>query len=239
MAQACFLFHHPCWEQRAEGKGLHMADHLGDCLRTQSPLFPPTPSRLGGIFNADVVFSASARRRMSLQSHCCSPVHTQKGQVPTHSAKFAICFTASTAPGSGSSSMKKFLDSQMLMAFSCEGKESCYCTGLLATLFLARASSPPFPRTEDGDSEKGGRAGSGPLLQTRLASVGAFVSHLPTCTRPIQFRSEMLWSRLGFACAAPDTEGAARSFKANHMRLPRTEPNPRSASGGAFPRGSG
>lgn len=57
---------------------------------------------------------------------CPSP-HAM-GRFITHSAKFAICFTASTAPGRGSSSMKKFLDSQMLMAFSCEGKVNNYCT---------------------------------------------------------------------------------------------------------------
>lgn len=81
--------------------------------------------------------------------------------------------------------MKKFLDSQMLMAFSCEGKESSYCIRLLATLILACASSPPFAGTEDGDSKKGGSPGSCPLLLTHLASVGASVPHLPTCTRPI------------------------------------------------------
>lgn len=135
--------------------------------------------------------------------------------------------------------MKKFLDSQMLMAFSCEGKESGYCTGLLAALLLACASSPPFARAEDGDSEKGGSTGLGPLLLTRLASVGASVPHPPICTHPIQFIWAKLWSGLAFACAAPDTEGAAHSFKAKHKRLSRTEPNPGSASGGAPPCGSG
>lgn len=36
----------------------------------------------------------------------------------TYFCRLAICFTASTAPGRGSSSKKKSFDSQMLMAFS-------------------------------------------------------------------------------------------------------------------------
>lgn len=86
-----------------------MADAPGDCSRSQSPFSPSLPDGLNGHGGP-----------VSIPTH--------HGQVPTHSAKFAICFTASTAPGRGSSSMKKFLDSQMLMAFSCEGKENSYCT---------------------------------------------------------------------------------------------------------------
>lgn len=126
--------------------------------------------------------------------------------------------------------MKKFLDSQMLMAFSCEGKESSYCIGIFAC-----ASSPPFARREDGDSEKRASVGSGPFLLICLASVDASIPHLPACIHSIQLRSEMLWSRLGFACTAPDTEGTACSFKAKHRRLFRAEPNPRSASREALP----
>lgn len=36
----------------------------------------------------------------------------------TYFCRLAICFTASTAPGRGSSSKKKSFDSQMLTAFS-------------------------------------------------------------------------------------------------------------------------
>ena len=36
----------------------------------------------------------------------------------TYFSRLAICFTASTAPGRGSRSRKKFSDSHMLMAFS-------------------------------------------------------------------------------------------------------------------------
>lgn len=36
----------------------------------------------------------------------------------TYFSRLAICFTASTAPGRGSRSKKKFSDSHMLMAFS-------------------------------------------------------------------------------------------------------------------------
>lgn len=36
----------------------------------------------------------------------------------TYFSRLAICFTASTAPGRGSRSIKKFSDSHMLMAFS-------------------------------------------------------------------------------------------------------------------------
>lgn len=62
-----------------------MADFLGNCSRGQSPLFPPMPSGLVGIFNTDVVFSASAERMMSLQSHCSSPVHPQIPQAGSYS----------------------------------------------------------------------------------------------------------------------------------------------------------
>lgn len=83
--------------------------------------------------NTSVLPGGEKQGQSVIGSHCFTPSHPKHhGQVPTHSAKFAICFTASTAPGSGSSSMKKFLDSQMLMAFSYMGKESSYCTGLLA-----------------------------------------------------------------------------------------------------------
>lgn len=48
--------------------------------------------------------------------------HTGRGVDPglgqTDLSRLAICFTASTAPGRGSRSKKKFSDSQMLMAFS-------------------------------------------------------------------------------------------------------------------------
>lgn len=42
------------------------------------------------------------------------------GRVGRHTyfCRLAICFTASTAPGRGSSSKKKSFDSQMLIAFS-------------------------------------------------------------------------------------------------------------------------
>lgn len=108
-----------------------MADVLGDCSRSQSPLSPPFPDGWEiFIFNAVVVSALLPRGGcedtappLSIPTPC--PCHRQ---LHTHSAKFAICLTASTAPGRGSSSMKKFLDSQMLMAFSCEGKASSYCT---------------------------------------------------------------------------------------------------------------
>lgn len=106
--------------------------------------------------------------------------------------------------------MKKFLDSQMLMAFSCERKESSYCTGL---------TCPPFARTEDSDGENGGSAGSSPLLLTCLASVGAPAPHLPPHTHPVQYQWEMLWNSPGFACTALDTEEAARSFKAKPQEM--------------------
>ena len=43
--------------------------------------------------------------------------NTQAGRQ-TYFSRLAICFTASTAPGRGSRSRKKFSDSHMLMAFS-------------------------------------------------------------------------------------------------------------------------
>lgn len=69
---------------RVEGKGLHMADFLGGCSGSRSPVPPPTPGRLVGIFNTDV-FSASAERRMSLQSHCCSPIPAPIPQAGSYS----------------------------------------------------------------------------------------------------------------------------------------------------------
>lgn len=219
---------HPCWEQRAEGKGLRTADFLGS--RSQSPLFPPITGRLGGIFNADVVLSTSARKPMSLQSLCCSlAIPRHHGQVSTHSAKFAICFTASTAPGSGSSSMKKFLDSQMLMAFSCEKKVSSYCTGL---------TCPPFARTEDGDGESSGSTGSSPLLLISLASGGA--SAPPRHPTPIPYNINGRCS--GTVLALPAQPWTQRKqhvpSRQNHRRRSRAEPNPSSGSGGALPWGS-
>lgn len=110
---------------------MHGADSLGEHPAGQNPLFPPVHGCLVGIFSADAVLSTSARRQISLHAIAAPPsIPKYHRKVSTHSAKFAICFTASTAPGSGSSSMKKFFDSQMLMAFSYEGKDRGYCTGL-------------------------------------------------------------------------------------------------------------
>lgn len=48
--------------------------------------------------------------------------HKRICEVKTYLSIVAISLTASTPPGSGSKSMKKFFDSQIVMAFSCNSK---------------------------------------------------------------------------------------------------------------------
>ena len=57
-----------------------------------------------------------ASRRKTGRGHTGRGVDPGPGQI--YLSRLAICFTASTAPGRGSRSKKKFSDSQMLMAFS-------------------------------------------------------------------------------------------------------------------------
>lgn len=58
------------------------------------------------------------------QCYCMFTLIARHGEImQTYFSISAISLTASIPPGNGSSSMKKFLDCQMLMALSCSPKK--------------------------------------------------------------------------------------------------------------------